>query len=79
MILKKTLGKDNATIFEILTCAFLKYAENFKDNINIIEAGLFHQYDSTNVFKNNLLTLIGYIHYDHINWLKKKNNRRNYS
>ncbi len=69
---EKTLGKDNATIFEILTCAFLKYAENFKDNINIIEAGLFHQYDSTNVFKNNLLTLIGYINYDHINWLKKK-------
>ena len=24
--------EDNATIFEILTCAFLKYAENFKDN-----------------------------------------------
>ncbi len=69
---EKTLGDDNATLFEILTCAFLKYAENFKDNINIIEAGLFHQFDSTNVFKENLMTLIGVIHNDHFQWLKNK-------
>ena len=48
---EKVLGDDNATVFEVLTCAFLKYAENFKDNVNIIEAGLFHEVDSTNVFK----------------------------
>ena len=59
---EKVLGDDNATVFEILTCAFLKYAESFKNNINIIEAGLFHQFDSTNVFKKNLMTLIGVIH-----------------
>ncbi len=69
---EKTLGDDNATLFEILTCAFLKYAENFKDNVNIIEAGLFHQFDSTNVFKENLMTLIGVIHNDHFQWLKNK-------
>ena len=69
---EKTLGDDNATVFEILTCGFLKYAENFKDNINIIEAGLFHQFDSTNVFKKNLSTLIGYINFDHLAWLKNK-------
>ena len=69
---EKILGDDNATVFEILTCAFLKYAENFKDNINIIEAGLFHQYDSTNVFKNNLMTLLGVIHNDHFHWLDNK-------
>ena len=69
---EKTLGDDNATLFEILTCAFLKHAENFKDNINIIEAGLFHQFDSTNVFKENLLTLIGVIHNDHFQWLENK-------
>ncbi len=69
---EKTLGDDNATVFEILTCGFLKYAENFKDNINIIEAGLFHQFDSTNVFKKNLSTLIGYINFDHLTWLKNK-------
>ena len=66
------LGDDNATVFEILTCAFIKYAENFKDNVNIIEAGLFHRFDSTNVFKENLLTLLGVIHLDHLNWLNNK-------
>ena len=69
---EKILGNDNASIFEILTCAFLKYAENYKDNVNIIEAGLFFQFDSTNVFKNNLMTLIGVIHTDHLQWLKNK-------
>ena len=69
---EKVLGDDNATVFEILTCAFLKYAESFKSNINIIEAGLFHQFDSTNVFKENLMTLIGVIHNDHFQWLENK-------
>ncbi len=69
---ERVLGDDNATLFEILTCAFIKYAENFKDNINIIEAGLFHQFDSTNVFKENLMTLIGVIHNDHFQWLENK-------
>jgi len=70
--IEKILGDDNATVFEILTCAFIKYAENFNDNINIIEAGLFHQFDSTNVFKNNILTLFGFIGLDHLQWLKNK-------
>ena len=69
---EKTLGDDNATLFEILTCSFIKHAESFKDNINIIEAGLFHQFDSTNVFKENLITLIGVIHNDHFQWLENK-------
>ena len=69
---ERTLGDDNATLFEILTCTFIKHAENFKDNINIIEAGLFHQFDSTNVFKENLMTLIGVIHNDHFQWLENK-------
>ena len=70
--IEKVLGEDNATVFELLTCAFLKYAENYKDNVHIIEAGLFHQYDSTNVFKDNLMTLLGVIHNDHFNWLDNK-------
>ena len=70
--IEKVLGNDNASLFEILTCAFLKYAENYKDNVNIIEAGLFFKFDSTNVFKNNLMTLIGVIHTDHLEWLKNK-------
>ena len=68
----KILENDNATVFEILTCAFIKFAENFRDNVNIIEAGLFHRFDSTNVFKKNLLTLLGVIHLDHLNWLDNK-------
>jgi len=70
--IEKILGDDNASLFEILTCAFLKCAENYNDNINIIEAGLFFQFDSTNVFKNNLMSLVGVIHTDHLQWLKNK-------
>ena len=51
--IEKILGNGSATVFEVLICAFLKQAEQFKDNINIIEAGLFHQYDATNVFTKN--------------------------
>ena len=40
--IEKILGNDECTLFEAITCAFIKYAENFKDNINIIESGLFH-------------------------------------
>ena len=69
---EKVLGVDNASLFEILTCAFLKYAENFKHNVNIIEAGLFFQFDSTNVFKDNLMSLVGVIHTDHLQWLTNK-------
>ena len=70
--IEKILGDDNASLFEILTCAFLKHAEKYNDKINIIEAGLFFQFDSTNVFKNNLMSLIGVIHTDHMQWLKNK-------
>ena len=70
--IEKILGNGSATVFEVLICAFLKQAEQFKDNINIIEAGLFHQYDATNVFSKNLASMIGYTHYDHISWLENK-------
>ena len=70
--IEKILGNGPATVFEVLICAFLKQAEQFKDNINIIEAGLFHQYDATNVFSKNLASVIGYTHYDHISWLENK-------
>ena len=48
---EKVLGNDEATVFEILTCAFYKYAENFRENINIIESGLFYRTDPSSVFK----------------------------
>jgi dihydrofolate synthase/folylpolyglutamate synthase len=55
---EKILGDDEATVFEILTCAFYKYAENFRDNINIIESGLFYKTDPSSVFKANSCTLL---------------------
>ena len=70
--IEKTLGDEQATLFEILTCAYLKYCEQFKDNITLIEAGLFHQFDSTNVFKKNLASIIGSIGMDHLQWIKNK-------
>ena len=54
----KITESENLTLFEALTCAFLKYCEQYNDNISIIEAGLFHQFDATNVFKKNLLDLL---------------------
>tara|TARA_B100001123_G_scaffold424017_1_gene534962 strand:+ start:1735 stop:3000 length:1266 start_codon:yes stop_codon:yes gene_type:complete len=70
--IEKILGDDQATLFEILTCAYLKYSEEFKDNITLIEAGLFHQFDSTNVFKKNLASIIGSIGLDHLQWIQNK-------
>ena len=69
---ERTLGNDEATLFEILTCAFYKYAENFKDNVNIIESGLFFRMDPSSVFKSNICTLLGVCHSDHYQWLKNK-------
>ena len=68
----KILGDDPATLFEILTCAYFKLCEEFNENVTLIEAGLFHQYDSTNVFKKNLASIIGSIGLDHLQWIKNK-------
>ena len=70
--IEKTLGDNQATLFEILTCAYLKYSEEFKNNITLIEAGLFHQFDSTNVFKKNLASIIGSVGLDHLQWIENK-------
>ena len=70
--IEKVLGDNQATLFEILTCAYLKYCEEFKNNVTIIEAGLFHQFDSTNVFKKNLASVIGSIGLDHLQWINNK-------
>ena len=65
-------SSDSLTMFEALTCAYFKQCEEFKDNISIIEAGLFHQFDATNVFKKNLCSIITSINIDHLQWLKNK-------
>ena len=70
--IEKINGSDNLSEFEALTCAYLKYCEQYKDNVTFIEAGLFHRMDSTNVFKNNLCTLLGSLSIDHLSWLDNK-------
>ena len=69
---EEALGDNEATVFEILTCAFYKYAENYKDNINIIESGLFFRMDPSSVFKKNICALLGVCHSDHYQWLENK-------
>ena len=70
--IEKILKDDQATLFEILTCAYLKYCEEFKENITLVEAGLFHRFDSTNVFKKNLASILGSVGIDHLQWIENK-------
>ena len=58
------------TYFEILTAAYFYYAKNF-DNINLIESGLFHRFDATNILKKNLASIVTSISKDHLDWLPK--------
>ena len=60
------------TFFEILTVAYFYHATKYPDNINLIEAGLFHRYDATNVLKKNLASIITAIDLDHLDWLPKE-------
>ena len=69
---EEALGDNEATVFEILSCAFYKYAENYKENINIIESGLFFRMDPSSVFKKNICTLLGVCHSDHYQWLENR-------
>jgi len=62
---------EQITYFEILTAAFFYYASKFKDKINIIESGLFHRFDATNIIDNNLSSVVTSIGLDHLDWLPK--------
>jgi len=64
-------NKDHITFFEILTAAFFYGAKKYSKNITIIESGLFHRFDATNILKKNLSTLITSIGLDHLDWLPK--------
>ena len=58
------------TYFEILTAAYFHHAKNFK-NINLIESGLFHRFDATNIINENLASIVTAIGLDHLDWLPK--------
>ncbi len=49
---------DSITIFEILTAAFFYGAKKYSSNLNLIEAGLFHRFDATNIIESNLASVV---------------------
>ncbi len=59
------------TFFEILTACYFYKAAQYPDNINLVEAGLFHRFDATNILKKNLASIVTSISKDHLDWLPK--------
>ena len=59
------------TFFEILTAAYFYKAAEYPESINLIETGLFHRFDATNILKQNLATIVTSIGLDHLDWLPK--------
>ena len=59
------------TYFEILTAAYFFHASKYRENINIIESGLFHRFDATNIIDKNILSVVTTIGLDHLDWLPK--------
>jgi len=62
---------DPITYFEILTAAYFYNAKKFKNNINLLESGLFHRADACSIIKSNLASIITAIGLDHLDWLPK--------
>tara|TARA_B100000795_G_scaffold196990_1_gene150999 strand:+ start:1313 stop:2581 length:1269 start_codon:yes stop_codon:yes gene_type:complete len=62
-------NNETITFFEILTAAYFHKASKYPDNINLIETGLFHRFDATNILKKNLASIITSIGLDHLDWL----------
>ena len=68
---EKINNNQSITFFEILTACYFYKAAQYPENINLIEAGLFHRYDATNILNNNLASVITSISKDHLDWLPK--------
>ena len=64
-------NNEPITFFEILTACYFYKAAKYQNNINFIEAGLFHRFDATNILKKNMASIITSISYDHLDWLPK--------
>ena len=62
---------EEITYFEILTAAYFFHASKYRENINIIESGLFHRFDATNIIEKNILSIVTAIGLDHLDWLPK--------
>ena len=70
---EKINNKNPITVFEMLSACFFYKAAQYPDNINLIESGLFHRFDATNILKSNLASIITSISKDHLDWLPKEN------
>tara|TARA_B100001123_G_scaffold388762_1_gene465013 strand:+ start:2452 stop:3723 length:1272 start_codon:yes stop_codon:yes gene_type:complete len=68
---EKINNQEQITYFEILTAAFFHGVKKYKENINIIESGLFHRFDATNIIDENLASVVTSIGLDHTDWLPK--------
>jgi dihydrofolate synthase / folylpolyglutamate synthase len=65
-------NNEPITFFEILTAGYFLKASQYPDNINLIETGLFHRFDATNILKSNFASIVTSIGLDHLDWLPKK-------
>ena len=69
--MEKVNGNNPLTFFEALSACYFYKAAQYPDNINLIEAGLFHRFDATNILRNNLASIVCSISKDHLDWLPK--------
>ena len=70
--LEEVNNGEQITFFEILTVAYFYYAAKYPKNINLVESGLFHRFDATNILKKNLASIVTAVHLDHLDWLPKE-------
>ena len=70
---EKVNNNEPITVFEMLSACFFYKAAQYPENINLIESGLFHRYDATNILKSNLASIVTSISKDHLDWLPKEN------
>ena len=70
-IVEEANSDEPITFFEILTACYFYQAAKYPDNINLIETGLFHRFDATNILSNNLASIVTSISLDHLDWLPK--------
>ncbi len=68
---EKINDQNPLTFFEALSACYFYKAAQYPNNVNLIEAGLFHRFDATNILKNNLASIICSISKDHLDWLPK--------
>ena len=68
---EKINDQNPLTFFEALSACYFYRAAQYPNNINLIEAGLFHRFDATNILKNNLASIVCSISKDHLDWLPK--------